>query len=135
MKPTAKINRQEAETATQSLAAGNEPSRLAPEPTLTVPPAKPDSAPPVPTSIELHIEELVLHGVALENHAQLAAAVERELTQLLSERGIQPSLSGDLEIERLHGGAFRTRQGESATSLSHHLAGAIYRSITGGTRK
>ncbi len=97
-------------------------------------PALPTTDYRLPTSIELHIEELVIHGFEPNDCEQLASAVESELARLLTERGIQQSLTDGIEIERLHGGAFRIKQDEPSTSVGQHLAGAIYSGINGGKR-
>lgn len=46
----------------------------------------------VQPSIELRIEELILHGFSPGDHHRIGAAVERELGHLLSERGLPAAL-------------------------------------------
>lgn len=41
-----------------------------------------------PREIEVHIEELVLHGIAPESRHRIAEALQSELSTLLAERGI-----------------------------------------------
>ncbi len=96
--------------------------------------AQPNTAAVAPRSIELHIEELVLHGFAPDNHEQFAAAVESELTRLLTERGIPSLLTASGEVEQLGGSAFRIQQGEQAEVTGQHLAKAIYTGVKGGLR-
>jgi len=98
-------------------------------------PVSPQSAIRNPQSIELHIEELVIHGFAPDNHERFGAAVESELTRLLSERGIVRSLSESIEIEQIHGGAFRVRQDDESEAVGEQLAKAIYLGVTGGERR
>ena len=42
--------------------------------------------------IELHIEELVLHGFAPADRYRIGDTVQRELTRLLAEQGMPASL-------------------------------------------
>jgi hypothetical protein len=85
-------------------------------------------------SIELHIEELVIDGFAPDDAERFAGAVERELTRLLSERGIQASLTEDIDVERLAGGALLIRRGERAETTGQRLARTIFTGMTGGLR-
>lgn len=48
----------------------------------------PQSAIRSPQSVNLHIEELVLHGFAPHDRHRIGDAVERELLRLLTERGV-----------------------------------------------
>lgn len=136
MKEKAEIGMQNAELRGQLPIAPKEALPLALDPKLSTNRAAPGSR--LPTPIELHIEELVIHGFAPNDHQQLAAAVEHELTRLLDEKGFGQALTDEMEIERLHGGAFRIRQDEPSTTTGQQLAGTIYKSInsiSGGTRK
>lgn len=66
--------------------------------------------PPVesrPPAVEVHVEELVLHGFAPGDRAGIAAAVERELARLLARDGVPEAWRRPGERERLDGGAFR----------------------------
>ena len=132
MKQNAEVGMRNAELQSQPSVPPKEalPNVRAPKPALD--PVSPQSAIRNPQSIELHIEELVIHGFAPDNHGRFAAAVESELTRLLSERGIGQSLSESMEIEQLHGGAFRVRQDEQSEGVGQHLAKAIYLGVTGG---
>lgn len=79
-----------------------------------------------PKNIELHIEELVLHGFAKGDRYRIAEAVERELTRLFAEKGVPNSLSKGGEIERFDGGAFEMRQGSKAETIGAQVARAVY---------
>ena len=46
-----------------------------------------------PYNIELHIEELVLHGFAPKDRYTIGEAVQRELSRLFAEQGVHSSLS------------------------------------------
>lgn len=85
----------------------------------------------IPENIELHIEELVLHGFAPSDRYLIGAAVERELVRLFAERGMPPSLSQGGEIRRLNGGAFEVRQGAKPETVGVQVAQAIYGGFSG----
>jgi hypothetical protein len=76
--------------------------------------------------IELHIEELVLHGFAPGDRYRIGEAVERELTRLLHERGIPPLLHRGAEVAYLDGGAFHVAPGSRAEVIGTQVAQAIY---------
>ncbi len=50
--------------------------------------------------VDLHIEELVLHGFSPGDRFRIGEAVELELTRLITEQGIPSSLSRDGEVAR-----------------------------------
>ena len=84
-----------------------------------------------PKNIELHIEELVLEGFEQVDRYRIAEAVERELTHLFTERGIQPSLAGGGEINYLDGGAFQIAPNSRPEAIGAKVAQAVY----GGLKK
>ncbi len=79
-----------------------------------------------PKNIELHIEELVLHGFAQGDRYRIAEAVERELVQLFAERGVPRSLSKGGEIERMDGGVFEMARSSKPEGIGAHVARAVY---------
>jgi hypothetical protein len=79
------------------------------------------------SDLELHIEELVLHGFAPGDRHAIGEAVERELVRLFAEQGIPPALARGGEIARQDGGAFELAPRGGAGSVGTRVAGAIYR--------
>ncbi len=77
-------------------------------------------------NIELHIEELVLHGFEQGDRYNISEAVERELTQLFVERGVPQSLSKSGEIEHMNGGAFDVARGSKTEFIGTQVAKNIY---------
>jgi hypothetical protein len=75
--------------------------------------------------IELHIEELVLHGFAPEDCCRIGEAVERELASLLGEQGM-PSLENGLEIAGLNVGDISIAKGARPEATGAQIARAIY---------
>jgi len=81
-----------------------------------------------PRDIELHIEELVLNGLPYVDRHRFGAAVQRELTRLIAERGLPRSLQQDGVISRIDGGGFEVAPG----STERAIAGQVARSVYGG---
>ena len=59
-----------------------------------------------PERVELHIEELVLHGFPTRDRYGIAEAIQRELTRLLIEHGVPEALRQGGDVARLNGGSF-----------------------------
>jgi hypothetical protein len=85
----------------------------------------------IPENIELHIEELVLHGFAPGDRYLIGEVVERELVRLFAERGVPPSLSQGGEFGRFNGGAFEVRQGAKPEVIGVQVAQSIYGGFSG----
>jgi hypothetical protein len=73
-------------------------------------------------NIELHIEELVLHGVDPADRLRIGDAVEAELARLLATGQI--SAHGDLE--RMNGGTRRLASNSNATTIGTQVARAVH---------
>jgi hypothetical protein len=80
-----------------------------------------------PRAIEVHIDELVLHGFDPADRHRIGDAVQIELVRLLESRELARSISRGASIERLDGGAI-TAQGPGPG----HLGQAIARGVSGG---
>jgi hypothetical protein len=79
-----------------------------------------------PRNIELHIEELVLHGFAPADRYRIGEAVESELARLFDEQGVPPSLARESGIERLDGGAFEVAHGSKLEAVGVQVAQAVF---------
>ncbi|MEI2579944.1 hypothetical protein [Scytonema sp. PRP1] len=77
-------------------------------------------------NIELHIEELVLHGFARQDRYRIGDAIQQELTRLLNEQGVPPSVAGSGEIARLDAGTFEVKAGAKPEAIGVQVAQAIY---------
>lgn len=81
-------------------------------------------------TIRLHIERLVLDGLALSSRdvAQLGAALEAELLRLILDRGLAPGLAGaalaSLAVPAIHPVA-----GQGADALGRQIAQSLYRGV------
>lgn len=79
-----------------------------------------------PQSLELHIDELILHGFAPSDRVDIRDAVQRELARLLTEQGVPRGLAQDGEISSLDGGSFDVAPGSRAESIGAQVAQAVY---------
>lgn len=86
------------------------------------------------TSISLHIDRLILDGVAVApaDRAALLAAVETELTRLLTEGGVADGILAGGAVPFLRGASLTLTADGSAASLGARLAQAVYQSLGPG---
>ena len=78
--------------------------------------------------VRLHVEELVLDGFAPGDRHEIGEALERELTRLLEERGLPPTVTGS-EWPRLDGGSFELAPGLRAEAIGARVATAVYEGL------
>jgi hypothetical protein len=57
--------------------------------------------------IDLHVDEVVLHGVAPGDRHRVGQAIGDELTRLLTVDGLSPALTRGVEVDHIDAGAFR----------------------------
>lgn len=88
----------------------------------------------IPSGIELHIEELVLHGFAHRDRYAIGAAVERELARLFAEQGIPASLMNGGDMARLNGGSFAVTRGSKPEAIGSQVAQSVYQGMNGGMK-
>jgi hypothetical protein len=79
-----------------------------------------------PSRIELHIEELILHGFPPAARHHIGDALVRELTRLLTEEGVPPSLAAGGESARLNGGTFQSTHDTPVEAIGAQIARAVY---------
>lgn len=95
-------------------------------------PLKPSSI--NPKSIELYIDELVLHGFNPGERHAIAEAIEAQLSQLFAEQlmsqGVPPLFSQDGEHARLDAGAFNVAPGSDGNSIGSQIARTVHRGFT-----
>ena len=96
--------------------------------------AKPDvaspqvsAAKPAPKfgSIEVHINELVLHGFPAADRRPIADAIERELSGLLTHEGLPAADSFDTEFH--NGGTFRAGRESAGANVARAIYGGLRR--------
>lgn len=80
-------------------------------------------------AIELHIEELVLHGFARRDREAIARALEHELTRLLSEHGVPSAWLGGGEIDQINVGQINLQRGLRSAAVGAQVAQRIYQGV------
>ena len=82
-----------------------------------------------PPSIQLHIEELVLHGFAPGDRHRIAGAIEAELTRLLAGQPLPAGLKENASLDRIDGGGFRLGTNARPVRVGEQIAGAIHEGL------
>lgn len=77
-------------------------------------------------NVELHIEELALHGFPSGARHAIGDAVQRELARLIAERGLAPALAVTGDHAYLDGGAFHMVRDTAPDRIGVQVARAIY---------
>ena len=81
-----------------------------------------------PHAVELHIEELVLHGFEVSERKPIADGMQQQLAQLIGSQDIPLSaLQG--EAGTVDAGEFTVKSGASRTSIGQQVADSVYRGI------
>lgn len=86
-----------------------------------------------PGKIVLHIDEILVNGFDHTDPQRVRQAVERELTQLITQKGLAESLTSDSEFSHINGGNIRIEQGHNSDTLGTRVAGNIYQGISQNT--
>jgi len=79
-----------------------------------------------PREIQVHIEELVLHGFSAAAAPGIGAAVERELVRLFAQGGVPASLSGGAARDTIDAGTFEGSPQGPAPDLGAKVAQSVY---------
>ena len=79
-----------------------------------------------PASVELRIEELVLHGFEPGDRYAIGDAVERELTRLFAEQVMPPSLAATVERPHVNAGDVRVAPEFKPQHVGAQVANAIF---------
>jgi len=80
--------------------------------------------------VELHIEELVLHGFSSRDRYAIAAAVEQTLSQLFAVHGVPYSFTESSEQARLDAGAFNIAPRANSEVIGSQIAQSVHRGLT-----
>ncbi|MBO9205496.1 MULTISPECIES: hypothetical protein [Niastella] len=79
--------------------------------------------------IELHIEELVLHGFTGYHASGIGNAVQREIARILYERGLPANMAIETNIDQLHAGSFILQPGGKAETIGNNIANTVYKGL------
>jgi hypothetical protein len=77
-------------------------------------------------NVELHIEELLLHGFPPDYRHRVGDALEHELSRLFTERGVPPSLARGGDIPHLNAGGFQINPELGAEAVGARVARSLY---------
>lgn len=80
-------------------------------------------------SVELNIEQLVLHGFPPQSRHCIARTVQRELTRLIAER-VPASLTNETSLGQLDAGDFQLAANTRAETVGVRVAQSIYRGMS-----
>ena len=87
----------------------------------------------IPASVELHIEELVLHGFAAGDRYAIAEAVEHELSRLLqiqlAAQGLPQLFAESSEHAQLDAGAFNVAPSANSKAIGGQIARTIHQEL------
>ena len=78
---------------------------------------------PEAAAVEVHIEELVLHGFPPADRTAIGDAVQAELGRLIAERGLAATPAFE---HRIDGGMFQAAAGASAGGIGRQVARSVY---------
>jgi hypothetical protein len=76
------------------------------------------------SSLDVHIEEIVLHGFPAGHRHSIGDATHHELTRLLGSNGLSPNLSQS--SERIDAGNFQMNHGAEPDVVGSLVANAVY---------
>jgi hypothetical protein len=79
--------------------------------------------------VEIHIEELVLHGFASGDRHRIANAVQQELARLMTAQTVAASRENPLTLDRMQGGTFRVGPGTKPDVIGSQIARAVHRNL------
>ncbi len=83
----------------------------------------------LPAEIELHIEELVLHGFAAGDRRRIGDAVQIELQRILGRESLTQLLHKESHTERLDAGTFKVAGGARPQTIGTQLARTVHRRL------
>jgi hypothetical protein len=78
------------------------------------------------TRIELHVEELLLQGVASIHRDRIARSLERELARLFATQGVSEILLSRGDVRCVDAGAFQTPTGARPGTIGGQLGRAVF---------
>lgn len=84
-------------------------------------------------NVRLHIDRLVLDGVDVSaaDRPRLQAALELELTRLVTERGLGRDLANGAALPSVRAPQISIAAGSNATNIGTAIAGAVFNGVGG----
>lgn len=84
-------------------------------------------------NVELHIEELVLHGFNPGDRQRIGEVLQVELARLLVEQGVPSMMARSGEYPVLQAGLFQVGTNPDAACIGRQLAETLYESLQSTT--
>ena len=81
-------------------------------------------------NVELHIDELVLHGFAARDRHRIAASLERELTRLIAQGGDAHLPASSMQVDRIDAGRFNLDPAARPSYIGQTVAQRVYRQLS-----
>ena len=85
-------------------------------------------------TIEVNIDELVLHGFPPGDRYAIADAVQQELSQLvtaqIASEGMPASWGDNSQRAYVNAGSFNVSAGEKSSSIGNQIAQSVHRGLT-----
>ncbi len=82
-------------------------------------------------SIEINIEQLVLHGFANNDKTQIGEALQAALTEALANNGITPSLTHSIDLPYLNAGSFPLQSNSKPAIVGQAIANSVHGTLNG----
>ena len=77
-------------------------------------------------NLELHIEELILHGFPVSDRHLISTAMQQELSRLFAEQGIPRSFTQSSEVPQLNAGTIQVTPTMKPDAIGVQIAQSIY---------
>lgn len=81
-------------------------------------------------TIEVHIDELILRNIPYAQRHHIAAAIEQELTRLLTEQGVPPSLAQGGYIPQFNVDHIQVAADAKAGVIGSQVAQTLYGNLS-----
>jgi hypothetical protein len=88
------------------------------------------SASKSPPTLNLHIQDLVLHGLGSIDRHRIGKAMEHELARLFSAQGAPRLLASPTAVDLLDAGVIQINSGAAPEPIGIQLARAIHETLT-----
>jgi hypothetical protein len=87
-----------------------------------------------PSTVEVHIEELVLHGFPGGDRFSIADAVQREVARLVAEGGIPGLVANPENVDRLDAGTFKVAPDARPQEIGSQVAHSLHSRLSTGIK-
>ena len=78
------------------------------------------------STINLNIDQLILHGFSRRDAFYISRALQQELTRLIEVSGLPPGFSNEQQFCRMDVGDFKITEGARPEVVGRQIAGRVY---------